>query len=263
MADERPVCGHSRARPDGAGRGRDRPSTSSREGAATAVSAGPSGSSSQGRLLSPSSHRTGLVDLTSGSSGHRRSRNSIPVVRCRRFRPQLSQRQHELLRGNDEPRLSTVQPVATTWARPTDMGFAAADQLTHGFHALRRFTFIRFGTAPWTSPGRALAGRPSLRPIAPRPCLVGEGFPPSGPPEDLASFHLLLCVHASRTRCCAVRQSRTGGPFTTSGTSGKVGHESCGGEPMVQRGTCPWHRGACHGERRAAQRRSRAGNRQW
>ena len=34
------------------------------------------GSSSQGRLPSPSSHRTGLVDLTSGSSGRRGSRRS-------------------------------------------------------------------------------------------------------------------------------------------------------------------------------------------
>ena len=42
-------------------------------------------SSSRGRLPSPSSHRTGLVDLTSGSSGHWGPRNSIPVFQRRWF----------------------------------------------------------------------------------------------------------------------------------------------------------------------------------
>jgi hypothetical protein len=52
------------------------------------------GSGSRGRLPSPSSHGTGLVDLTSGSSGCRSSERSVIRHRCRH--PQLSQLQSEL-----------------------------------------------------------------------------------------------------------------------------------------------------------------------
>jgi hypothetical protein len=53
-------------------------------------------SSSQGRLPSPSSHRTGLVGLTSGSSGRRGRRNARHLVRRRHRCPQLFQRQRQL-----------------------------------------------------------------------------------------------------------------------------------------------------------------------
>ena len=86
-----------------------------------------------------------------------------------------------------------ADPVATTHRLRRISGFTAGSRLTHGRHALRRFAFARFGTAPMTSTRRPLAGLPPSLP--PRPCLFGAGFPPSGSPED---FHLLFRAHAGR-----------------------------------------------------------------
>jgi len=59
--------------------------------------------SSRGRSPAPSSHGTGLVGRTSGSSGRWGSENSIPVFQRRWVsHPQLSQRQYQLPRGNED-----------------------------------------------------------------------------------------------------------------------------------------------------------------
>ncbi len=57
-------------------------------------------SSSRGKLPSSSSHRTGLVGLTSGSSGHRGRRKALRLVRRQHRCPQLFQRECHLRRSD-------------------------------------------------------------------------------------------------------------------------------------------------------------------
>src|SRR5262249_7170361 len=124
-----------------------------------------------------------------------------------------------------------ANPVANT--RPDQRIWASllSTSLPTGSHALRRFTFVRFGTAPvdfhQTLPRgpsffcftllssvlcssfvphgsdarlpqsletfRLSPDAVSRRRRTQRPCLVGEGFPPSGSPEDLVLHRRPSC----------------------------------------------------------------------
>src|SRR6266705_2570223 len=65
-------------------------------------------SSSRGKLPSPSSHRTGLVGLTSGSSGHRGRQNSTRLFRRQPRGPQLFQRKRQLRWSDDAVHLAVL-----------------------------------------------------------------------------------------------------------------------------------------------------------
>jgi hypothetical protein len=59
-----------------------------------------------------------------------------------------------------------------------------------------------------------------------RPCLVGGGFPPSGPQEDLTTTcpTSLFCVHAEHTK--SARSARRGAALTRAKRSRWSGHLS-------------------------------------
>ena len=63
-------------------------------------------SSSRGRLPSPSSHRTGLVGLTSGSSGRRGQQRASRLFRRQPRGPQLFQRKRQLRWSDDSVHLA-------------------------------------------------------------------------------------------------------------------------------------------------------------
>ena len=56
---------------------------------------------------------------------------------------------------------------------------------------------------------RLLPDAPSRAARTRRPCLVDDGFPPSGPQEDLTYYmsHLMFCAHAEHTRAASLRSS--------------------------------------------------------
>lgn len=96
--------------------------------------------------------------------------------------------------------------VASTPARPTDMGFAAEGQLTRGLGRLCGAS-LSLGSVlhVWTSIGHPLAGR--RRPPPSRcPCLIRVGFLRQDPKRtwftlvfSFVHFHLMFCARAGRT----------------------------------------------------------------
>ncbi len=66
-------------------------------------------SGSRGKLPSPSSHRTGLVGLTSGSSGRRGRRKVLRPVRRQHRCPQLFQRECHLRRSDDAVHVTVLE----------------------------------------------------------------------------------------------------------------------------------------------------------
>src|SRR5207237_10385138 len=80
-------------------------------------------SSSQGKLPSPSSHRTGLVGLTSGSSGRRGRQEFNPLIPTPALRPaaipgQASaalERRHGAARGTGAPEKRAPVPRRTAY----------------------------------------------------------------------------------------------------------------------------------------------------
>jgi hypothetical protein len=170
-------------------------------------------SGSRGKLPSPSSHRTGLVGLTSGSSGRQGRRQSSHVCRRRPRGPQLFQRKRQLHWSGDavhgavlvlQREESVVREVPLVesvvhWAAVTERPQGCAPLVDDppcgagsDASAALRFRSVRYCIV------RLLPDAPSrdLRSNR-RPCLVDGGFPPSGPQEDLTDYMSHLVVLCS------------------------------------------------------------------
>ena len=133
-----------------------------------------------------------------------------------------------------------LPPTPSSLRTPSN-GYRASPadrQLTQGPYASRRFTSVRCRVSPQTSTRPPLAGSPGSLlwqgsgPPDRRPCLIGAGFPPSGPHED---FHLLFHAHAGRTvlpRACGAPRDASrlcrGRPTWIGRTLDRVLPRACG-----------------------------------
>ncbi len=141
-----------------------------------------------------------------------------------------------------------LPPTPSSLRTPSN-GYRASPadrQLTQGPYASRRFTSVRCRVSPQTSTRPPLAGSPGSLlwqgsgPPDRRPCLIGAGFPPSGPHED---FHLLFHAHAGRTvlpRACGAPRDASrlcrGRPTWIGRTLDRVLPRACGAPSPYRNG---------------------------